>query len=142
MALHESGRTTTCPDTGATLKWCPHHGNGAYMPADHNHTECAEKKKRRQTENEEKHAAKRSKFLSSDGSPKSSTEKPTKDEKHPSQLQLSSLRCQSLVTHCCMTPSEAEELIKQTYGDAGKEERGRVKRVGPEQEGSTVKHAV
>ena len=30
------GDTIKCPKSGATLKWCPHHGTGAYMPADHN----------------------------------------------------------------------------------------------------------
>ena len=33
------GDTLKCPDMGATLKWCPHHGTGAYMPMDHNHKE-------------------------------------------------------------------------------------------------------
>ena len=27
------GDTIKCPETGATLKWCPHHGTGAYIPA-------------------------------------------------------------------------------------------------------------
>jgi hypothetical protein len=39
------GDTLKCPDTGATLKWCPHHGTGAYMPMDHKHKEWLDKKK-------------------------------------------------------------------------------------------------
>ena len=106
------GETTTCPETGALLKWCPHHGKGAYMPSDHNHHEWAEKKKKRQAEYEEKRA-KKVKFSSDGNSAKSSELKPVKEEKHPSKLQLSSSLRQSLVTHCCMTPSEADNLISQ-----------------------------
>jgi hypothetical protein len=40
--------TIKCPQTGATLKWCSHHGTGAYMPSDHNHKEWAENKRKRQ----------------------------------------------------------------------------------------------
>jgi hypothetical protein len=38
--------TTKDPITGATVKWCPHHGTGAYMPNDHNHAESLEMKKK------------------------------------------------------------------------------------------------
>ena len=109
------GDTTTCPETGATLKWCPHHGKGAYMPSDHNHAEWVEKKKKRQVEYEEKRASKRVKFLSGSSSANTTAAKPVKEEKHPSKLQLSSSLCQSLVTHCCMTPSEADELVTQAF---------------------------
>jgi hypothetical protein len=40
------GDTAKDPATGTTVKWCPHHGTGAYMPADHNHEEWLAKKKR------------------------------------------------------------------------------------------------
>ena len=101
-----------CPDTGATLKWCPHHGMGAYMLADHNHKEWLEKKKRRQEKYKEQRAeraAKHAKF--GDGDISKTPDKKVKDEKHPNKLQLSSAICQSLVTQCSMTPTEADTLL-------------------------------
>ena len=56
------GETIKCPESGATLKWCPHHGTGAYMPADHNHKEWAENKRKRQEQYEQKRNAKRIKL--------------------------------------------------------------------------------
>jgi hypothetical protein len=44
----KAGDTIKCPESGATLKWCPHHDTGAYMPADHNHKEWAENKRKHQ----------------------------------------------------------------------------------------------
>ena len=52
------GDTIKCPESGSTLKWCPHHGTGGYMPADHNHKEWAEKKRKRQEQWEQKRNAK------------------------------------------------------------------------------------
>jgi hypothetical protein len=40
------------------------------------------------------------------------------DEKHPSKLELSSAICQSLVTQCSMTPTEADTLLNQTFSSA------------------------
>ena len=119
------GETTTCPETGATLKWCPHHGKGAYMPSDHNHAEWVEKKNKRQAEYEEKRAAKRVKFSSGSSSANTTAAKPVKEEKHPSKLQLSTSLRQSLVTHCSMTPSEADELVNQAF--QGDEKDGELK---------------
>jgi hypothetical protein len=113
------GETTTCPDTGATLKWCPLHGDGAYMPSDHNHAEWLEKKKKRQADFEER-KTKRVKFAANDPA-KSSAPKAAKDEKYPSKLQLSSSLRQSLVTHCCMTPTEADDLVNKAFGEADSE---------------------
>ena len=37
------------------------------------------------------------------------------DEKHPSKLQLSSALCQSLVTQCSITPTEADSILDQAF---------------------------
>ena len=110
------GDTIKCPESGATLKWCPHHGTGAYMPADHNHKEWAENKRKRQEQYEQKRNAKRIKF-EGDKNAKSNSDKRT-DEKHPSKLQLSSALCQSLVTQCSMTPTEADSILSQAFPSA------------------------
>jgi hypothetical protein len=39
--------TAKDPVMGATEKWCPHHGTGAYMTTNHNHAEWLEKKMKR-----------------------------------------------------------------------------------------------
>lgn len=44
------GETLKCPETGKMLKWCPHHGDGAYMPSDHNHQEWAEKRRKKRAD--------------------------------------------------------------------------------------------
>ena len=112
----KKGETIKCPDTGATLKWCPLHGDGAYMPANHDHDKWLLDKKRKKAEYEETKAArKRVKF--DDGASSSKSAK-VKDEKHPSQLQLSSALRQSLVTQCSMTPSEADSLISKAYASS------------------------
>ena len=110
------GDTIKCPKSGATLTWCPHHGTGAYMPADHNHKEWAENKRKRQEQYEQKRNAKRVKF-EGDKNAKSDSDKRT-DEKHPSKLQLSSALCQSLVTQCSMTPTEADLILSQAFASA------------------------
>ena len=107
------GDTITCPNSGAILKLCPHHGTGAYMPADHNHKEWAENKWKHQEQWEQKHNAKRVRF-EGDKNTKSEGDKRT-DEKHPSKLQLSSALCQSLVTQCSMTPTEADLFLSQAF---------------------------
>jgi hypothetical protein len=40
------GATTKDLVRGAIVKWCPHHGTGAYMLSVHNHADWLEKKKR------------------------------------------------------------------------------------------------
>ena len=110
------GDTIKCPETGATLKWCPHHGTGTYMPSDHNHKEWAENKRKRQEQWEQKRDAKRVRF-EGDKNLKSDSDKRT-DEKHPSKLQLSSALCQSLVTQCSMTPTEADSILDQAFASA------------------------
>ena len=85
------------------------------MPSDHNHAEWVEKKKKRQAEYEEKWAAKRVKFSPGSSSTNTTAAKPVKEEKHPSKLQISSSLRQSLVTHCCMTPLEADKLVTQAF---------------------------
>jgi hypothetical protein len=110
------GDTTKCPETGATLKWCPHHGTGAYMPSNHNHKEWAENKRKRQEQYEQRRDAKRVRF-EGDKPPKSDGDKRT-DEKHPSKLQLSSALRQSLVTQCSMTPTEADSVLSQAFASA------------------------
>jgi hypothetical protein len=93
--------TLECPNTGVTLKWCPHHGTGAYMPEDHNHKEWFDKKKRRQEKYKEQRAERAAKCVKlSDGDISKTPDKKVKDEKHPNKLQLSSAICQSLVTQC------------------------------------------
>ena len=110
------GDTIQCPESGATLKWCPHHGTGAYMPADHNHKEWAENKRKRQEQYEQKRDAKRVRF-EGDTNAKSDGDKCT-DEKHPSKLQLGSALRQSLVTQCSMTPTEADSILDQVFASA------------------------
>ena len=110
------GDTIKCPNSGATLKWCPHHRRGAYMPADHNHQEWAENKRKRQEQWEQKRNAKRVRFKG-DKPTKSEGDKRT-DEKHPSKLQLSSALRQSLVTQCSMTPTKADSFLSQAFASA------------------------
>jgi len=105
------GDTIKCPESGVTLKWCHHHGTGAYLPADHNHKEWAENKQKRQEQYEQKCDAKRVRF-EGDKNAKSEGYKRT-DEKHPSKLQLSSALRQSLVNQCSMTPTEADSILSQ-----------------------------
>jgi len=112
------GETIKCPESGATLKWCPHHGTGAYMPSDHNHQEWVEKKKKRQQAFNEKRNAKRVKFSTGGGDSTSAVAKSSKDDKHPSKLQLNTAIRQSLVSHCSMTPSEADHIFNQAFDDA------------------------
>ena len=89
------------------------------MPADHNHKEWLEKKKRRQEKYKEQwaeRAAKRVKF--GDGDISKTPDKKVKVEKHPNKLQLSSATCQSLVTQCSMTPTEADTLLSSAFSSA------------------------
>jgi hypothetical protein len=113
------GETTKDPTTRTTLKWCPHHGTGAYMPQDHNHQEWLEKRKRKNTKCDNNKANKRVKF-SGDAEKKNPDSKPqpVKDKKHPSKLQLSTTIRQSLVTHCAMTPTEADTVLDEAFGHA------------------------
>ncbi len=85
----------------ATVKWCPHHGTGAYMPNNHNHAEWwLEKKKKCNAKWAEGHSNKRVKF--SDETKAKANMKPaaSKEEKHPTKLQLassSSIACHPLL---------------------------------------------
>ena len=110
------GDTIKCHETGATLKWCPHHGTCAYMPADHNHKEWAENKRKHQEQYEQKRDSKRVRF-EGDKNVKSDGDKRT-DEKHPSKLQVSSALRQSLVTQCSMTPTKADLILSQAFASA------------------------
>jgi hypothetical protein len=112
------GETTKDPVTGATVKWCPHHGTGAYMLNDHNHAEWLEKKKKRNTKWAEGHINKCVKF-SDETKAKDTTEPATsKDEKHPTKLQLASSIRQSLVAHCLMTPTKANNVFNKAFEHA------------------------
>ena len=111
------GETAKDPSTGATVKWCPHHGTGAYMPADHNHEEWLVKKKRKTAKFEEGRSAKRVKF-SPDTKAATNLHASKKDEKHPSKLQLASSVKQSLVTQCSMTPTEAGDFFESAFNRA------------------------
>ena len=86
------------------------------MSADHNHKEWAENKRKPQEQYEQKRNAKHVKF-EGDKNAKSDSNKRT-DEKHPSKLQLSSALCQSLVTQCSMTPTEADSILSQAFASA------------------------
>jgi hypothetical protein len=72
------GDTIKCPETGATLKGCPHHGTGAYMPSDHNHKEWAENKRKHQEQWEQKCDAKCVRF-EGDKNPKPDSDKRTRN---------------------------------------------------------------
>ncbi len=82
------------PITGATVKWCPHHGTVAYMSNNHNHAEWLEKKKKRNAKWAEGCANKRVKFTDKSKTKATTKSDANKDEKHPSKLQLASSICQ------------------------------------------------
>jgi hypothetical protein len=84
------GEATKDPVTGATVKLCPHHGTGAYMPNNHNHAVWLEKKKKCNAKWAEGCTNKCVKFT--DENKTKVTMKPAacKDEKHPTKLQLAS----------------------------------------------------
>jgi hypothetical protein len=82
------------------------------MPADHNHKEWAENKCKHQEQWEQKRNAKRIHFEGDKTKPNGGK---CTDEKHPSKLQLSSALCQSLVTQCSMTPTEADSILDQAF---------------------------
>jgi len=86
------------------------------MPADHNHKEWAENKRKRQEQYEQKRDAKRVRFEGYKNA-KSDGDKRT-DEKHPSKLQLSSALCQSLVAQCSMMPTKADSILSQAFASA------------------------
>jgi hypothetical protein len=113
------GETTKDPTTGATFRWCPHHGTGAYMPQDHNHQERLEKRKRKNTKWDNNKANKCIKF-SGNAEKKNPVSKPqpVKDEKHSSKLQLSTSLCQSLITNCAMMPTEADTVLGEAFDHA------------------------
>jgi hypothetical protein len=125
------GKTTKDPVTGATAKWCPHHGTGAYMPNDHNHAEWLEKKKKRNAKWADKHVNKRVKFTDVSKTKATTKSDATKNEKQPSKLQLASSICQSLVTHCMMTPTEVNTVFTKAFDRAM---RYGFKLKGPDQE--------
>jgi hypothetical protein len=115
----KDGEATKDPTTGATLKWCPHHGTGSYMPQDHNHQEWLEKRKTKNTKWDNNKANKHVKFCSdAEKNNPCSKPQPMKDEKHPSKLQLSTSLHQSLVTHCAMMPTEANAVLDEAFGNA------------------------
>jgi hypothetical protein len=109
------GETTKDPVTGATAKWYPHHGTEAYMSNNHNHAEWLEKKKKHNAKWAEGRTNKRVKF--NDETKAKVTTKPaaSKDEKHPTKLQLASSICQSLVTHCLMTPTKVNNVFDKAF---------------------------
>ncbi len=81
------GDRIKCPETGATLKWCPLHCTSPYMPSDYNHKAWLEKKKRGQEKYKEQQVAKKVKL---EGDKLNSTDIKVTDKKHLSKLQLSS----------------------------------------------------
>ncbi len=112
------GKTTRDPVTGATVKWCPHHGTGAYMPNDHNHAEWLEKKKKCNTKWIDGRVNERIKFTDKSKTKATTKSAATKNEKHPSKLQLASSIRQSLVTHCLMTPNETNTVFTKAFNCA------------------------
>jgi len=88
------------------------------MPSDHNHQEWVEKKKKHQQAFNKKRNAKRVKFSTGGGDSTLAAAKSSKDDKHPSKLQLNTAIHQSLVSHCSMTPSEADQIFNQAFDDA------------------------
>jgi hypothetical protein len=85
------------------------------MPNNHNHAEWLEKKKKRDAKWAEGCTNKRVKFP--DENKAKATTKPTasKDEKHPTKLQLASSICQLLLTHCLMTPTKANNVFNEAF---------------------------
>jgi hypothetical protein len=109
------GKTTKDHVTSATVKWFPHHGTGAYMRHDHNHSNWLEKRKKPNAKWAEGHAKKCVKF--SDKTKAKDNAKPavTKNDKHPTKLQLTLSNHQSLVTHCAMTPTKANIVLDKAF---------------------------
>ncbi len=112
------GETMKNPVTGTTVKWCPHHGTGAYMPNDHNHAEWLEKKKKHNAKWANRRINKRIKFTDESKMKVATKSAATKNEKHPSKLQLASSIHQSLVTHCSMTPTEVNTVFAEAFNRA------------------------
>jgi hypothetical protein len=112
------GKTTKDPVTGATVKWCPHHGTGVYMPDDQNHAKWLEKKKKHNAKWVDGRVNKRIKFTDKSKTKATTKSAATKNEKHPSKLQLASSICQSLVTHCSMTPTQVNTVFTEAFDRA------------------------
>ena len=105
----KKGETCTHPDTSAQMKWCKHHGEGMYMPGDHNHEDWKKRKAERTLAFEERRG-KRTKDKSPGGSGnKSST---------PNKLQLSKSIRSALVTSFSMTTADADKVFNEAYDDA------------------------
>ena len=108
--FNKKGATCTDPKSGAQMKWCEHHGDGMYMPGDHDHAAWKKKRNERNNGNFDERRAKREKTKS----PESSGDK----SKTPSKLQLSKSIRSALVTTFKMTSSDADQVFKEAYDDA------------------------
>ncbi len=86
------------------------------MPNNHNHAEWLETKKKCNAKWEDGHINKR---ITDVSKMKVTTKSDaTKNEKHPSKLQLASSIRQSLVTHCLMTPTEENTVFTKAFDRA------------------------
>lgn len=102
------GETTTDPDTGKSMKWCPLHGKGCYMPADHDHAAWKEEKERKQSARREKRDR--------DSAPGSATKKVAfNDDKRdlPKKLRLAQKLQAALVTGAIISAPELEALQQE-----------------------------
>jgi len=88
------------------------------MPANHNHKEWAENKRKRHEQWEQKRDAKRVRFEGDKGDKTKPDGGKRTGKKHPSKLQLSSSLRQSLVTQCSMTPTKADSILDQVFASA------------------------
>jgi hypothetical protein len=88
------------------------------MPNNHNHAEWLEKKKKHNAKWAEGRTNKCIKFTDKSKTKATTESDATKDEKHPSKHQLASSIRQSLVTHCSMTPTEANTVFTNAFDRA------------------------
>ena len=108
-----TGSTRKHPETGEQVKWCGKgHGNGCYMPIDHDHDEWVAKKAA-QKEAREAHRAKKQKTPG--GKP------PAKEagaNKTPSKLTLSREVQSALLTDFHMSSDEASKVFDDAWEKA------------------------
>jgi hypothetical protein len=77
-----------------------------------------EKKKKRNAKWAEGRANMHVKFTDKSKTKATTKSDATKDQKHPSKLQLASSIRQSLVPHCSMTPTEANTVFTKAFDRA------------------------
>lgn len=114
------GPDTKCPTTGASYKWCKHHGDGMYMPAYHNHDEWAKNKaaKRAGTSDTSYRRDKRARDTNDSGGGPAQ-----KKGSGPSKMVLNDRIRTSLVTQFGMTVDDANNVFNNAYkeGDSSKD---------------------